>query len=247
MNEFDVTLCVSFHRKPAFDFPSETYADHVAFFLREGSFSYRLGDEEASHPLLPGQVVICPSGIAFHRRMSSPSTFCMIAFRTAGAYPFPREPLALRDISRFHDDLDRLRNCVVCRGMEEYPAYAHYARDLLYLACDSRNLAPSPLAKEYAYLGEHPEDACSMRALAASAGYSVAHFISLFRLSFGMSPKEYQLCRRIEKAQTFLRSTDLPVGEIARRVGYSDPLYFSRLFRRRTGLSPTEFRRMARV
>ena len=247
METFDVTLCVSFREKPAFDFPEETYADHVAFFLREGRFSYRAGDGGEWHSLLPGQAVICPAGIAFHRRMSLPSTFCMIAFRASGTYPFPRESLVMRDIRRFHDDLDRLRNCVVCAGMEEYPEYAHYSRDLLYLARDSRDLAPSPLAKEYAYLREHPADPCSMRALAASAGYSVAHFIGLFRLWYGMSPKEYQLCRRIEEAQVLLRSTDLPVGEIALRVGYADPLYFSRLFSRRTGLSPTEFRRLACV
>ena len=123
----------------------------------------------------------------------------------------------------------------------------HFCRDLIYLARESRELPPSPLEKEYARLTAHPENPVSVSALAASAGYSTARFIELFRARWGVTPKDYLLSLRISRAQMLLHTTDLSVSEIAHRVGYEDPLYFSRLFRRRTGNSPAQERALAKL
>ncbi len=48
---------------------------------------------------------------------------------------------------------------------------------------------------------------------------------------------------RLSRAQALLAETRLDVGQIAARVGYDDAAYFSRIFSRRTGVSPTTFRR----
>lgn len=68
-------------------------------------------------------------------------------------------------------------------------------------------------------------------------------FSRLFRRYTGLSPQPYLIELRMTHAARLLRSTDCPVGEVARLVGYEDPLYFSRLFTCRFGLSPRAYRK----
>jgi AraC-like DNA-binding protein len=58
----------------------------------------------------------------------------------------------------------------------------------------------------------------------------------------GLTPIDYVVTLRIVRARELLASTTLSIGEIARAVGYDDPAYFSRLFARRVGESPSRFR-----
>lgn len=62
------------------------------------------------------------------------------------------------------------------------------------------------------------------------------------RRGAGCSPKDYLLRIRLDRAKELLATTDLPVAAVARRVGYDDPAYFSRLFTRRVGVAPVHFR-----
>ena len=84
--------------------------------------------------------------------------------------------------------------------------------------------------------------------LAQENYYTRNYLYSLFKKEFGISPQEYILELRIEKAKLLLRDTsrDISVAETAFEVGYSDPLYFSRIFHRKTGFSPTEFKKICR-
>ncbi|QHC58729.1 AraC family transcriptional regulator [Rathayibacter sp. VKM Ac-2760] len=77
---------------------------------------------------------------------------------------------------------------------------------------------------------------------AAASHVSVSHFSAQFRLRFGMSVQGYQLQIRMSRARELFDVQRLPVGEVARAVGYSDPLYFSRQFSRLHGVSPSMYR-----
>lgn len=66
----------------------------------------------------------------------------------------------------------------------------------------------------------------------------------VFKKKMNMSVKDYILSLRLANACSFLAYTDLPVSDISRSVGYEDTLYFSRLFHRKKGCSPTEYRRL---
>ncbi len=69
------------------------------------------------------------------------------------------------------------------------------------------------------------------------------HLRRRFKARFGEPPGEYLIRRRIEAARELLNMTALPIGEIARRVGLENVYYFSRIFRKKVGASPTEYRR----
>ena len=61
-----------------------------------------------------------------------------------------------------------------------------------------------------------------------------------------MSPIDYLIKKRLEIARYFLLNTSYPVAEIAKQIGYDNPLYFSSLFKKNMGVSPTEYRKTYR-
>ena len=85
---------------------------------------------------------------------------------------------------------------------------------------------------------------CSARLpeLAMRARMSIPHYSALFRQITGYAPVNYHLRLRILRACHFLDTTDLPISEIAREVGFEDPYYFSRIFRRIMGRAPRNYR-----
>lgn len=78
--------------------------------------------------------------------------------------------------------------------------------------------------------------------LAQVSGVSPAHFARSFKEAFGVPPHRYLLTRRIERATTLLRDTDLPILEIALRTGWKSLGTFGRTFRDVTGESPGDRR-----
>jgi AraC family transcriptional regulator of arabinose operon len=79
--------------------------------------------------------------------------------------------------------------------------------------------------------------------LARDCSLSASRFAHLFQADMGESPARYLDGIRIRKAQELLIGTSRSVKEISLEVGYRDPLYFSRAFRRKVGLSPKAFRK----
>lgn len=91
-------------------------------------------------------------------------------------------------------------------------------------------------------LRQHPERAVSVGALAAMANLSVSHFCNIFKRITGFAPIEYLLHMRIQRACELLDTTGQPIKRIASEMGFSDPLYFSRVFTKVHGLSPSAYR-----
>ena len=70
-----------------------------------------------------------------------------------------------------------------------------------------------------------------------------SYLYRLFKNFTGVSLQEYLLDYRMRRACSLLTETDLSVGDISRSVGYGDALYFSRIFRQKKGMTPTQFRK----
>jgi AraC-like DNA-binding protein len=78
--------------------------------------------------------------------------------------------------------------------------------------------------------------------LAALAGMSESHFSRQFKASVGTSPIDWLRRERINQAKRRLAESDDAVKEIARQAGYTDQFFFSKDFKRMTGLTPSQFR-----
>ena len=68
------------------------------------------------------------------------------------------------------------------------------------------------------------------------------HFLRLFKEAYGVSPHQYLIGKRIEKAK-FLLLTELSVAQVCNDIGFESVQSFSNLFKRQTGLSPGQYRR----
>jgi AraC-like DNA-binding protein len=79
--------------------------------------------------------------------------------------------------------------------------------------------------------------------MAGQAGLSESHFSRVFKAQTGHAPLDYFILLKMQHASALLAVTDLHVKEVAAAVGYSDPYYFSRLFKQVIGVSPRDYRR----
>jgi AraC-type DNA-binding domain-containing proteins len=78
--------------------------------------------------------------------------------------------------------------------------------------------------------------------IAGYVGIDRSYLTNIFKTVTNLSPQEYLLRYRMEQAKVLLSQTEKKVGEIALQIGYSDPMAFSKMFKKHTGISPTEFR-----
>ncbi|MGK5728899.1 AraC family transcriptional regulator [Streptomyces sp. URMC 124] len=94
-------------------------------------------------------------------------------------------------------------------------------------------------------LAETAGGEASVGAYAARLGVSVGYLNETVKQATGRTPGELIRAARTLEAKRLLAGSSLGVGQVARRVGFTDPAYFCRFFRRETGLSPGDFRRRA--
>ena len=99
---------------------------------------------------------------------------------------------------------------------------------------------------EYArqYFNEHYNEPISIQDYAESRSMSVCYFQRNFKQIVKHTPMQYLLTIRVNNAASLLETTDYSMAEISAIVGYEDPLYFSRLFRKLKGMSPSDYRKL---
>jgi AraC family transcriptional regulator of arabinose operon len=98
------------------------------------------------------------------------------------------------------------------------------------------------LEQVQAYMLENIDQTVTLDMLAATANMSKYHFSTRYKQLTGYSPIKHYLNMKMEHACHLLDSTNSSVGGIANKLGYEDPLYFSRLFHKTVGLSPRAYR-----
>ncbi|MBQ7045918.1 MAG: AraC family transcriptional regulator [Clostridia bacterium] len=84
----------------------------------------------------------------------------------------------------------------------------------------------------------------SIEQIAKHSSFHPAYFSRIFTETVGVSPKQYILQKRINRAKELLSVTDAGILEISNSVGYEDQFYFSRIFKKHTGLSPAQYRKL---
>lgn len=92
------------------------------------------------------------------------------------------------------------------------------------------------------WLQTHYAEKVTLGQLTTFMGYGQSRLYELFRERTGLPPFEWLVRFRIDKACALLKEQKLSIVETAQRVGFDDPSFFARTFRRRTGLSPSAYR-----
>ncbi len=94
------------------------------------------------------------------------------------------------------------------------------------------------------WLEHHPDRPVTAGELAKRYGYSLPHFSRIFRKTVGKSPTAVIIEARIRQAKRLLLDSTLNISEVAASLGYEEVFYFSKQFKKATGLSPLTFRKM---
>ena len=101
---------------------------------------------------------------------------------------------------------------------------------------------PSFVTRAIAHVQRYHDTPLSLADAAAAVAVSPAHLSSSFPRFLGVRYVEFLQMVRVESAKTLLRTADATIEDIAARIGFEDPSYFFRVFKRVTGMTPGEYR-----
>ena len=110
------------------------------------------------------------------------------------------------------------------------------------LANRFENSIPSTILSSIAYINMNYDKSITVDELAHISGYSKSRFSHLFSASMNTTPIKYQTALRLDSAREMLTATNASIGEIAALCGFPDQLYFSRVFKKEFGISPSEYK-----
>ncbi len=192
------------------------------------------------------------SGLEAARRIRQSASACVILFLTAyDNFSYAREAILLRALDyllkpwserelvlsveealRLYDDHVNDPGVRLLTG--EYPVSAGEDHVSLRLGQVRENIE--------SFIREYYDTELSMQDVARAMNYSDAYFCKLFKQCFQVNFSVYLNEYRISRAKEMLQATRLNVREVSVACGYSDSNYFTRVFKRITGMTPTEYR-----
>ena len=106
--------------------------------------------------------------------------------------------------------------------------------------------ATHPLAGVIAFIDANLHAALPLPLLASKVHLSAWYFARLFKRATGRAPHQFIIDRRLDEAAQLMTSTALTLADIAYRTGFASQSQLAKLFRRRAGVTPIEYRRNAR-
>lgn len=193
-----------------------------------------------------GTVGYFPANLSY-RRQTVRDRMIVIHFDTDGFFSGSIEILPLADPRPLQALFEETLCCWQTESPDRYyRTTACFYRILAYLRQYSAEQRESPVPKQILpallFLDEHfTEPAVSIGDAAAAAHISEVYFRKLFRQAMSISPREYLIGKRISYAISLLESRCLTVRQVAEQAGFTDPKYFSTVFKKQTGVSPRAY------
>jgi AraC family transcriptional regulator len=255
-----------FDRVPPLDGCARTFAGHVLAVHRGRPLPIRQQREDLHHEwtFTRGDLTLIPAGwetICWTQQISGPLLIEIDRAFVRRAVPEADREVEMPCLFSFDDP--------VCRELSLSmlaEARAHGAGARLYVESAAvvltrrlsrmtvRPVAPissksglpvAILRRAKAYLHDEMNRNPGVAELSAAVGMNHHHFSRMFKRSTGLAPYQYQSNIRLERAKQLLAEGCSPIIDIAFETGYSNPSQFSTFFRKRTGVSPSDFRRRA--
>ena len=261
--DYSVTLAPMIHA-------DRTAPFHVAIYLLQGSME--IIEDGILYRIMPDQVFFLKSGIHHwgnksfeigsswyyaHFYCDAPSS-CMEEL-PRGIYYDERVSLKPSEKDRYFITLPKLLNCEektqIKRNFEKM-IEAHIHGNIpqtsirlwqIFLEC-AQNAQDDKVSNGYAeqiqnYVRQHYIDGFTSAQIQEACGLSYKYAGTLFKEVTGQTIKEYQCTLRLRKAEQLLKETNKSITEIAQLTGFSDVFYFSKIFHRKKGCPPGEYRK----
>lgn len=234
----------------------------ILFFVHKGRARWWISDvcivaEENDLVFIPENVL--HSAEHMHERK-----FCVSAVHFTARLLGAMDVLALLSFPFHVPKMQQVQSCVeellrlsACSPLGWQKRGAALVTDLILRVAQERPHLLRPMATPFAsktfkflqpvlqFIEDHLADKVDVKGMAQLAMCSERHLRRLFRQTFGMSPKQWLLERRLQKAALLLTQTDLPLKLVCVQCGFDDLSHFHRFFRRRFGHSPKQYRQIA--
>ena len=110
-----------------------------------------------------------------------------------------------------------------------------------------RSLTHTQLQQAVDYINTHLDRDLSLVQIAGVIHLSPTYFASLFKRATGISPHQYVIRQRVERAKLLLSQTDLMIADIAVQVGFSSQSHLTQQFKRLTSMTPKQIPRTIRI
>ena len=269
-----VTCVGKSQTEPDDEFPSATHPDEYFFTWDKGRIlnEWQLSLIERGRGVVEfrnrrysakeGSLIVLPPG-CWHRFRPSRRTGWTtlwfgfggdLAARLIGGAGFSPEG-EVRNISyakRFHRLLSKAATDILECGRDSiYSAAARIPSLVAALIeerpCNATGSTQTELVhRAQSYIAGHATETVDFATLAESLGLPYRTLRYQFAKETGTSPLQYQLDIRLARAKNLLRTSDMPISEIAEALGFNSTWYFSHFFQQRTRMSPAAFRRRTR-
>ena len=119
-------------------------------------------------------------------------------------------------------------------------------RQIRRLEAERSQRETRPITDAKRYIQQHYREALRLEDVSSAAGFNATYFSTLFKKETGQNFVDYLTDLRIGKAKELLSGEDLSVQDVAEMVGYQDLKYFSKLFKKLTGVSPSDYKKLYR-
>ena len=200
--------------------------------------------------LLPGSMVVVPLNHECHYYCSEPMEIGACAFTLQMApgvdvfdlYRVPDNPVPVNDEQLFSDIIEA--SSLAGGTLLAMGAMLKLLAPVIEASTTRRESEQDEvrMQKVLGYIDQHLSD-LDMTDLSGQLGFSDGHFSRWFSAMMGVSPKRYVIQKRVEAATRLLLFGGQNIEAVARQCGYDDALYFSRIFKKYTGLSPRDYRK----
>lgn len=225
---------------------SHSHTSYELVFFHKADGSLFVG--ENSYPLQSGTIyVVYPNTLHSEEHYSSGN----VTFLGFECDNFPKEisngiPYNFHMHKRISDLIETILN--ETREQNEFYSeiISHKLSEIILLLKRYSSLAeqaPKKLDYSLAYISEYYNQPIDFCRLAKISGYSLDRFRHIFTENIGMSPKQFQINIRLEKAGELLADTNKSCTEIASFCGFSTSAQFSKMFVKKYGLPPSKFRK----
>lgn len=212
------------------------------FYILEGSFS--LSVEGETRTVARNDVVFFPSDMLFERRVIEPISFYHV--RVQGNGKLLRGVRTVRAPQRMLATLSALE-VLTKLGEERGELKSHFLQDL-FAQLDFEQIEKKPaldglVGAAVRYFEKNMTGKIQLDDVARALGVSVSGLIQHFRARTGTTPMRYLNQMRLTQAETLLCTSDRTLADIAEQCGFDNAFYFSNVFRKARGVSPSNYRK----